>query len=174
MRLIAKPVAGECAAYVLEQYVRLVPDDARVLEHLRDNVLRTVDVVRALPPERLAYRYAPGKWTVKDILAHLIDDERIYAYRALRFARGDRTALPGFAQDDYARAADADARTLDALVTEFTVVRAGTVALFDSFPDAVLRRSGVADGQAMSVRAIAYHIAGHELRHRHVVQARYT
>ncbi len=174
MRLISKPVAGECAAYVLEQYVRLVPDDARVLEHLRDNVRRTVDFVRALPPERLAYRYAPGKWTVKDIVAHLIDDERIYAYRALRFARGDRTTLPGFEQDDYAREADANARALEALVAEFTIVRAGTVSLFDSFPDAALGRSGMADGQPMSVRAIAYHIAGHELRHLHVMQAHYA
>lgn len=173
MRLIEKPLAGECAPYVLEHYVRLVPDDGRVLEHLRDNVGRTSAFVRALAPERLTHRYVPDKWTVKDIVAHLIDDERIYCYRALRFARGDRTELPGFDQDEYARTANAGARSVDALLGELALVRAGTVALFESFDDAALARRGVANGQPMSVRGIAYHLAGHELRHLQILRERY-
>jgi hypothetical protein len=129
--------------------------------------------MRAVPEEKLSYRYAEGKWTIKEIMAHLIDDERIYAYRALRFARNDQTELPGFDQDDYAIESAANERSLDDLLEEFAAVRRSTIALFNSFDERVWTRSGVASGNVMSVRAAAYHIAGHELRHLNIIKERY-
>jgi len=169
---IPKPEPGEYAPYV-NSYIELLPDDGRILDHLRDNLTATTDFIRALPEEKLTYRYADGKWTIKEILAHLSDDERIYAYRALRFARNDKTELPGFEQDDFARESGANERNLAELLAEFAAVRNATLALFESFPEQVLIRTGVANGNVMSVRAIAYHLAGHELRHLRVIRERY-
>lgn len=118
-------------------------------------------------------RYAEGKWTIKEILGHLIDDERIYSYRALRFARNDSTELPGFDQERYAEYSDANNREINDLLDEFTLVRQSTIALFKSLDDAAFMRSGVADGKRVTVRALSYHIAGHELRHMNIIRERY-
>ena len=172
MRRIEKPKEGEYPPYA-EIYIGLLPDDGLVLNHLRENGKATRDLILSLPEDKLAFRYAEGKWTIKEILAHLIDDERIYAYRALRFARNDGTELPGFEQDDYALHSGANLRGVGSLLREFAAVRRSTVALFDSFDDEALLRSGVADGKRSSVRALAYHIAGHELRHVNIIKERY-
>ena len=172
MKTIPKPEPNEYAPYV-SMYIDLLPDDGMVLKHLEDNLRATTEFMRAVPEEKLSYRYAEGKWTIKEIIAHLIDDERIYVYRALRFARNDQTELPGFAQDDYAVESGANERSLDNLLDEFATVRRSTIALFNSFDDRVLTRSGVASGNVMSVRAIAYHLAGHELRHINIIKERY-
>jgi uncharacterized damage-inducible protein DinB len=172
MKLIPKPEPSEYAPYVT-MYISLLPDDGQIIKHLEENLHATTEFMRSLPEEKLTFRYAEGKWTVKEILAHLIDDERIYAYRALRFARNDQIELPGFEQDDYAVESGANERSLDDLLAEFAVVRQSTIALFNSFPDHVLTRSGVASGNVMSVRAIAYHLAGHELRHLNIIKERY-
>jgi uncharacterized damage-inducible protein DinB len=172
MRRIEKPKEGEYPSYA-DIYIGLMPDDGLVLKHLSENVKATRDLILALPEERLAFRYAEGKWTIKEILAHLIDDERIYAYRALRFARNDETELPGFEQDAYALHSGANTRTVKSLLKEFESVRRSTIALFDSLDDEALARSGVADGKRTTVRALAYHIAGHELRHMNIIKERY-
>jgi uncharacterized damage-inducible protein DinB len=172
MRRIGKPQADEHVAYV-RQYLDLLPDDGLILEHLRGNAAATSALLRAVPEERLTFRYAPGKWTIKEIVQHLTDDERIYAYRALRFARGDATELPGFDQDAYTTETGANRRSLNDLLDEFATVRAATVSLYEGLDDAVLTRRGVASGNVMSVRAIAYHIAGHELRHVRIIRERY-
>jgi hypothetical protein len=172
MRRIDKPTSSEHAAYVL-QYIRLVPDDGLVLEHLRANLDATTAFLRSLPDDLLLYRYAADKWTIKEIVQHLSDDERIYAYRALRFARGDATDLPGFDQDAYTEHAAANRRTLDELLYELATVRAATLSLYEGLGEDVLRRAGIASGNVMSVRAIAYHIAGHELRHMDIIRDRY-
>ena len=172
MKMITKPEDGEYAPYTI-MYIGLLPDDGLILKHLRDNLAATTDFIRALPEEKLSYRYAEGKWTIKEILAHIIDDERIYAYRALRFARNDQTELPGFEQDAYALESHANERTIEDLLEEFAAVRNSTIALFDSFDGQALPRSGVASGNVMSVRAAAYHIAGHELRHMNIIKERY-
>jgi len=172
MRIIPKPEACEYAPYATI-YIGLLPDDGLILKHLRDNLATTADFIRALPEEKLSYRYAAGKWTIKEIVAHLIDDERIYAYRALRFARNDQTELPGFEQDEYALESRANDRTIEDLLKEFAAVRYSTIAMFESFDDQVLTRSGVASGNVMSVRAVAYHLAGHELRHLNIIRERY-
>ena len=172
MKTIPKPEPNEYAPYA-SMYIDLLPDDGLILKHLEDNLRATTEFMRAVPEEKLSYRYAEGKWTIKEIIAHLIDDERIYVYRALRFARNDSTELPGFEQDDYAIESGANERSLDNLLEEFAAVRKSTIALFNSFDDRVLTRSGVASGNVMSVRAIAYHLAGHELRHVNIIKERY-
>ena len=172
MKIIPKPEPGEYAPYTI-MYIGLLPDDGLILKHLADNLRTTTDFIRSVPEEKLSYRYAEGKWTIKEILAHLIDDERIYAYRALRFARNDQTELPGFEQDAYAVESGANERSVDDLLNEFASVRRSTISLFNSFDDRVLTRSGVASGNVMSVRAAAYHIAGHELRHLNIIKERY-
>lgn len=172
MKRIPKPEPNEYAPYAI-MYIGLLPDDGLILKHLEDNLRATTEFLRAVPDEKLSYRYAEGKWTIKEIVAHLIDDERIYAYRALRFARNDQTELPGFEQDAYAVESTANERSLEDLLEEFATVRKSTIALFNSFDERVLTRSGVASGNVMSVRAIAYHLAGHELRHLNIIRERY-
>ncbi len=172
MRLIKKPTDVEYAPYA-KRYIGLLPDDGLVLEHLRENLKMTCRFLSLLGEEKLLYRYAPDKWTIKEIVLHIADDERIYTYRALRFARNDRTELPGFDQDSYALYSDANQRTLDDLLGELATVRAATLSFFNSLSDKALARVGIADGNVMSVRAIAYHIAGHELRHINIIRERY-
>src|SRR6187549_1825794 len=172
MKIIPKPEASEYAPYATI-YIGLLPDDGLVLKHLRDNLATTTEFIRALPEEKLSYRYAEGKWTIKEIVAHLIDDERIYAYRALRFARNDQTELPGFEQDAYALESGANDRSIEDLLQEFATVRSATISLFDSFDSETLMRVGIASGNVMSVRAAVYHIAGHELRHMNIIKERY-
>ena len=172
MRQLPKPTSSEHVAYV-RQYIDLLPDDGLVLEHLRANLNATSAFLRSLPEDLLLFRYAAGKWTIKEIVKHLSDDERIYAYRALRFARGDRTELPGFDQDAYTPEARANRRTIDDLLGELATVRAATLSLYAGIEDDLLVRTGVASGNVMSVRAIAYHIAGHELRHINIIRERY-
>jgi uncharacterized damage-inducible protein DinB len=172
MKRIEKPGAGEYAPYTI-MYIGLMPDDGLVLRHLADNLKAATAFIRSLPEEKLAYRYAAGKWTIKEILVHLSDDERIYAYRALRFARNDKTELPGFEQDDYARYSGANDRGVEDILEEFATVRAATISLFNNLDSEALLRVGMADGKVMSVRAAAYHIAGHELRHLNIIRERY-
>ena len=172
MRAIPKPAAGEYPPYAA-MYIDLLPDDGRVLAHLEEQGHLVAEFFRALPPDRHTYRYAPGKWTPKEILLHVVDDERIYACRALRFARGDETELPGFDQDPFAAASGADARSLESLLAEHAAVRTSTLCLFDNLPDAAWMRSGVANGARVTVRALAWHMAGHELHHLRILRERY-
>ncbi len=172
MKKIEKPREGEYAPYTI-MYIGLLPDDGLVLKHLQDNLQATKNFILSLPAEKLAHRYAEGKWTIKEILVHISDDERIYAYRALRFARNDKTELPGFEQDDYARYSGANERGLNDILEELTTVRNATISLFNSFDNEALTRAGVANGNIMSVRAAAYHIAGHELHHINIIKERY-
>jgi uncharacterized damage-inducible protein DinB len=172
MKKIQKPEPGEYAPYAI-MYIGLLPDDGLVLKHLQDNLKTVVDLMWSLPVEKLIYRWAEGEWTIKEILGHIIDDERIYCYRALRFARNDATELPGFEQDDYVTYSGANERNLEAILAEYTAVRQATVTFFNSLEEKALTRAGVANGHVMSVRAAAYHIAGHELHHLHSIRENY-
>jgi len=117
--------------------------------------------------------YAEGKWTLKQVLGHLADTERVMAYRALRVARGDATPLPGFEENDFAREAGSNARSLASLRDELATTRAATISLFDGLPAVAWERKGTASGSGISVRAVACIIAGHELHHREIVRTRY-
>lgn len=164
MKHLPKPPANEYAAYAAA-YIAQVPDDGRVLEHLRQNAAIVKAHILSLPTEKLATPCAPGEWTVKEILAHIMDTERVFAYRALRVARGDQTPLPGFEQDEYVPFSGANARSLDNIFEEYAAIRAATFTLFDSLDDAAWLRIGTASDNPLSVRAAAYMIAGHELYH---------
>jgi len=139
----------------------------------QDIVSALLALLRTFPEAKGGHRYAEGKWSVKEVIQHITDTERIMSYRALRFARKDATALPGFEEDDYAASSNADRRSLADLITEFEVVRTSTILLFESFNDEMLKAQGTANGKAMSVRAIGYMIAGHGLHHGQVLEERY-
>lgn len=172
MKTIPKPKPGEYPAYA-GMYMDLLPDDGLVLKHLQENFRLTKEFILSLPEEKLLYSYAPGKWTIKEILVHIIDDERIYAYRALRFARNDKTKLPGFEQDDFARCSNANERELENIFEEYEAVRNSTITLFNGLDDSVLTNEGIADNNKATVRALAYHIAGHELHHLNIIKEKY-
>ena len=172
MKIIAKPLTGEFPAYA-SMYIDLIPNDGKLLQHLEENSVRTKKLIESLPEEKLHYRYEIGKWTIKELLVHIIDDERIYAYRALRFARNDKTELPGFEQEDYAANSDANNRSIQSIIREYETVRNATISLFENFTDDMLMRTGVANGNKVTVRALGYHIAGHEMHHMNILRERY-
>ena len=174
MRTIFKPRPGEYPEYA-EIYMSLVPDDGQILEHLKENFQKVKEFIYSLPQEKLFYRYAADKWSIKEILVHIVDDERIYAYRALRFARNEQQNLIGFDQDEYAKYSQADTRDLDNIFEEYEAVRNSTIALFNGLPEDSLTRMGhgTATANDAAVRALAYHIAGHELRHMNTIKERY-
>lgn len=120
-----------------------------------------------------SFRYAPGKWTVKEVLGHVTDTERIFTYRALRIARGDQTPLPSFEQDDFVRNGEFGKRTLSGLVEEFAAVRGASLALFRSFTEEAWPRRGVASQKEVTVRALAFITAGHQIHHRAILEERY-
>jgi len=172
MKLIPKPIVGEYAPYTI-MYINLLPDDGLILKHLRDNLENTVRFIRLLPEGKLTTRHAEGEWTIKEILVHVLDDERIYCYRALRFARNDTTELPGFEQDEYVPYSGANHREIEAIIEEFISVRRATITFFESLDEEALIRKGIGSGNIMSVRAAAYHIAGHELHHINSIKENY-
>ena len=172
MKKIQKPPEGEYSPYAI-MYIKLLPDDGLVLKRLKENYKKVNQFILSLPPDKLTYRYAENKWTIKEILVHIIDDERIYAYRALRIARNDKTPLPGFEQEDYIPFTRANQRSLASIFREYKTVRNATLSLFSSFSDEDLLRVGTANDHPVSVRALAYHIAGHELHHLNINRERY-
>ncbi len=154
------------------RYIDLVPT-GDVISTLTTQMAETQALLRGLPASVATYRYAPGKWSVNEVIGHLIDTERVMAGRALRFARNDATPLPGFEQDDYVRNATFDAYPSVELASEFESVRKSTLFLFRHLDEAAWLRRGVANDAEVSVRALAYIIAGHELHHRAIIRTRY-
>lgn len=167
-----RPLPGEYADYAGADIAAVPGDDA--IEALIRLGEQTPAFFRdhSLELER-GFRYAPGKWTLKDVLGHLIDDERIFAYRLLCVARGEDAELPGFDEHQYAAHAGAEARPLEELLSEYSVVRTATVTLLQGLPHAAWTRRGRVNDYACSVRGLAFHIAGHELHHLRVVRERY-
>lgn len=134
---------------------------------------RLVSELENIPDDKWDYRYAPGKWTIKELVQHIIDSERIFCYRALRFARKDATELPGFDENLFAENAGADRRTKKDLIDELVTVQRGSALLFSSLDDTQLKQSGVANGKPVYVEAIGYIIAGHTLHHLAILKERY-
>jgi hypothetical protein len=168
---IGRPGADEHIEYY-GRYIGLVPGDD-VLPALRSQIGETLRLVSGLSDERALHRYAAGKWSVKEVLGHLADAERVFSYRALRFARADATPLAGFDENAYVPAGAFDARPLEGLVEEYRSVRAASIALFGSMDEEAQLRRGQANDAAVSVRALAWICAGHELHHRALLRERY-
>jgi len=170
MPIIDRPDPSEYGSYY-RRYVDLVPD-GDILEALRDQIEPALALV-GLKEEETLHRPEPGKWNLRQIFGHLIDTERIFVYRALRIGRGDRTALPGYDQDAFVNMAGFDDRPLASLLDEFHLVRLSTVAMFEGFPQEAIARAGVANDNPISVRAIAWIIAGHERHHMTIIKEKY-
>lgn len=165
-----RPNPTEYAPYY-EKYIALVPEDdvlAAMEAHLGD----VLALLRPVPEEQGNVRHPPYTWSVKEVVGHMADTERVFGYRALRFARGDATPLPGFDENDYARAAESDRRPLRDLVAEFEAVRRSHLWLFRNLPEAAWSRSGKANDNPISVRAAAYVIVGHARHHTAILRQR--
>jgi uncharacterized damage-inducible protein DinB len=174
MRLINKAKKGDYPDYA-EMYMKWLQDDGKVLEHLWSNFQENKKFIYSLPEPVLYHRYQPGKWSIKEILVHIIDDERIFAYRALRFARNEKNNLIGFDQDAYAVYSKAYERSLDSIFDEYEAVRRSTIALFKYLPEESFDRMGHGTGTFNNAtpRALLYHIAGHEQHHIHFIKDHY-
>lgn len=153
-------------------YVRLVTE-SNVLAALKVSGARAQEIVCGIPDDQAAFRYADGKWSIAEVLCHLMDGERIFACRALRFARGDRTPLPGYDQDLYVPESNAASRSLGRLADEMARLRASTIDLFASITPEMLARKGVANEVEVSVLALGCIIAGHERHHIRILEERY-
>uniref|UniRef100_UPI00404A2B8D DinB family protein n=1 Tax=Gelidibacter sp. TaxID=2018083 RepID=UPI00404A2B8D len=140
---------------------------------LRQSFETVIEFLNTIPEDKLEYRYADGKWTIKEVIQHIIDAERIFAYRALRIARQDQTPLPGFEENDYVPASFANDRSRDELLSDYKAVREATISLFDSFTDAMLLQIGTASNSPISVRALGFITIGHENHHCQVIKERY-
>lgn len=168
---VTRPAASEFLPYY-ERYIALVPE-GDVISTLATQMTETQTLLHALPASVATYRYAPEKWSVNELVGHMIDSERIFAGRALRFARNDPTPQPGFEQDDYVRGATFDAYPLADLAAELDAVRQATIFLLRHLDEQAWTRRGTANNAEVSVRALAYIIAGHELHHREILSSRY-
>ena len=166
-----RPEPGEYAPG-LAQYIDLVPPDLAILD-LLSRQQHEIAGFSKLPEEKLTYRYAPEKWSVKELIGHLIDSERVFVYRALRFSRGDSRAQDGFDENMFAAEAHSGSRQTSDLLEEFEAVRRSSIAYFRSVPPEALLRSGEANGKLNSVRGLAYFMGGHMEHHLNVLAERY-
>ena len=148
-------------------------DDVNLFEELEISLHDFIKFVQNIPMDKFDYRYAEGKWTIKDIIQHIIDAERIFAYRALRISRNDQTQLAGFEENDYVENTNANGRSIQGLLTEFSAVRHSNLLLFKSFSNEQLTRLGMASNHTISVRALGFLIIGHQKHHQKVFQERY-
>lgn len=162
---------GEYGAYYTH-YIDLAKGLA-LIDGLKKSQEALVSFLERIPEEKQVFSYAPGKWTVKELLQHIIDAERVFAYRAMRFARHDSTDLPGFDHDAYVQPSRANRRSLNDLLEEYELQRASTIALYKSFTDEMLVQIGRANGMPMSVRALGFVLIGHETHHCNIIKERY-
>ena len=168
---IGRPEPAEYDPYY-GRYISLVDSDD-IVATLEKQVRDTKALLNPLSSQQGDYRYAPGKWSVKEVLGHMNDTERIMSYRAMRIARGDKTPIEGFEQDDYVATGRFDRRTIQDLLEEFDAIRQATIHLLRHFDVEAGERRGTASQKPVSARALAYIIAGHELHHRRVLQEKY-
>jgi hypothetical protein len=168
---IVRPATTEYAPYY-GRYVGAVPD-GDFLALLESQGRETVSLLRGISEKKSLHRYAPDKWSIREVVGHVNDAERVFTYRALSFARGDPAPLPSFEENVWAKTSNAEARSLSDLIEDFAAVRAATLALFRGFSEEQFARSGIASGNQVTVRAIAYIVAGHERHHVKILRERY-
>jgi DinB superfamily len=167
----ARPDKSEYPSYA-ESYVARVPD-GDIVAILERQLEDTLALIRSIPEARGDFCYAEGKWSVKEVIGHIIDTERVFGYRALRFARGDATPLEGFEQDDYVRGGSFDRSSLSDLAAEYEHVRRATISLFANLDEEAWTRRGTANKNEVSVRGLAFIAAGHERHHIEILRTRY-
>lgn len=169
--MIAKPKPGEAATYPQSYIDLLAETDLRAA--LANSAAQTTQLINSIPAEKHNFQYAPGKWTIKEIIQHLIDTERIFAYRALRFSRKDATPLPSYEENHYAPNSNCNPRALADLANEYTLVRESSIVLYTYMTDEMLDFKGSASNIQYSARILGWVIAGHNLHHNRVLQERY-
>ncbi|HEX8814248.1 MAG TPA: DinB family protein [Terriglobales bacterium] len=169
--MIGRPQAGDYAPHYEKYIAKLEDDDVlAILDQQRRQMLLLLSSRSEADGD---FRYAPGKWSVREVVGHICDVERVFAYRALTISRGDQTALPGFDENAWAENAPWGHRRMEDLIEEYIAVRRATISLFRNLDEAAWNRRGDANGHVVTVRALAYIIAGHELHHRHLLEERY-
>jgi len=159
--------SGGFATYIREA------GNVNLIEELEISLHDFIRFVQNIPMDKFDYRYAEGKWTIKDIIQHIADCERIFAYRALRFSRNDQTPLPSFEENDYAVNTNANGRSIQDLLTEFSALRHSTLLFYKSLSEEQLKRMGTASNIQISVRALGFTIIGHQKHHQKVFEERY-
>ena len=168
---LQRPALNESSEYFRLYINKVAGND--IIAALAEGQKTVEQFCRQIPAEKWDFRYAEGKWNIREVLAHLIDTERVMAYRALRVARNDKTPMPGFEQDDYTQYSNANNRSSESLLAEYMAVRASTLALFLNFDEEMFGRIGTASGHPASARASAYIIAGHEIHHLAIIKEKY-
>ncbi len=171
MGRIVRPDLSEYPEYYHTYIARTEGDD--LIGMLLNGQKEVTMLVASLAADKLNYRYQAGKWTIKELLVHLMDAERIFTYRALRFSRGDKTGLSGFDEDEYVPNSGASDRSIESILDEYKTLRASTISFFENLTPEMLGRTGIANGQEISVRSLAYIIPGHEIHHLGVIRERY-
>ena len=170
---MSRPGRNEYSEY-FQPYLNIIPPGDSTLNELLTSSLEACNsLFMGLEPGKEDYRYAEGKWSIKELLQHMIDTERVFAYRALRFARADSTVLPGFDENLYVETCEAGGRSLSSLLEEFNLMRKSNMIMFATMSENVLRRMGQVDGNEISVRALGFIICGHMLHHLKVIEERY-
>ncbi|MDQ1004700.1 putative damage-inducible protein DinB [Neobacillus niacini] len=169
--MIQRPTENEYPDYY-QPYIKLVPN-GDIVEILQENLLEVTNLFKGLSEEETNLRYATGKWSVKEVLGHIIDTERIMTYRLLRVSRGDQSPLAGFNETDYVEAAQTHNLSMEAILEDFKATRNAAITLIQNTPREAWANKGNANGMEITTRAIAYIIAGHEMHHRKIVEERY-
>ncbi|MFZ3591213.1 DinB family protein [Bacillus sp. DJP31] len=169
--MLHRPIEGDFPTYY-QGYINLVPE-GDLLTILKENLTKTTLLFKSIPNSLVTYRYAPSKWSIKEVLGHISDTERIMSYRLLRIGRGDDTALSGFDENLYVEGASFDQLSMSSLLEDFTATRLATLTLVKNMPEEAWNRKGFTNNGEIISRAISYIIAGHELHHREIVRKKY-
>jgi uncharacterized damage-inducible protein DinB len=167
-----KPSSNDYSPYYAG-YISLIPDNVNILETLQNQKDEFFSLIKSIPGEMADFSYGPNKWTIKEVLGHLIDTERIQAFRVLCISRGEKQNLPGFSQDDYVREGKFDKRDLIELAEEYTKLREVNLLLFKSLDEITLEKRGIANNSEVTVKSLLYIIAGHQLHHLKVLKEKY-
>ncbi len=156
-----------------QKYIDMVPNEQSIFTALHEQLMDTIDLITSLDDATLQSAYAPGKWTIMEVVGHLMDTERIMCHRALTIARGDKSSIPGFSQESYVSNSRMGNRKILGVVKEFSLIRANTIELFSQFDEQMCNEIGISNGHELVVSAIPYMICGHEIHHRTVIEKLY-
>jgi uncharacterized damage-inducible protein DinB len=166
-----KPAKGDYSEY-FETYFKNINDE-NPIELMESQKIEMLNLLSTVNEKEANYSYAEGKWSIKQVLGHIVDSERVFCYRAMAIARGEEQSLPGFEQDDYVSAGNFNSRELSDLLDEYKKVREATIPLFKSFDEKIYGRRGVSNGSPLTVRAAMFIIPGHEKHHLNILKERY-